>query len=161
MFVNIKYITSTGKLQRSVVRMNTKDGAEWFVETAALESLNDRITSFQYIYQLKGPEGQVLRTEWNLIPRLVPYTAEFNYVMSDAWRDIPAESFLYTNAYMASEGMARNDVFRPQGLALYDKTLMFCVSAPQVRKGQTVALCGNSPVLGSWNATRYLKMQYA
>ena len=161
MFVNIKYVTSTGKLQRSVVRMNTKDGAEWFVETAALESLNDRITSFQYIYQLKGPEGQVLRTEWNLIPRLVPYTAEFNYVMSDAWRDIPAESFLYTNAYMASEGMARNDVFRPQGLALYDKTLMFCVSAPQVRKGQTVALCGNSPVLGSWNATRYLKMQYA
>ena len=37
---------------------------------------------------------------------------------------------------------------------------MFRVSAPQLRLGQSVALCGSHPSMGSWNPSRFLRMEY-
>ena len=45
-------------------------------------------------------------------------------------------------------------------LPLFRRTVLFRVSAPQLLKGQAVAICGSHPAIGSWNTSRYLQMQY-
>jgi 4-alpha-glucanotransferase len=46
-----------------------------------------------------------------------------------------------------------------QRVPLYRKTVIFRVSAPQLKKGQSVAILGSHPALGSWNPARYLLME--
>lgn len=141
--------------------MDTADGCRWAVETSAIDSRRHPVTMFKYAYQLRNNNGDVLREEWNLIPRIIPYHASNDYVMLDSWRDIPLQQHLYTSAYLATVHGSMGERFVPLDVALFRKTILFSVSAPQLSKGQAVALCGSHPVLGNWNTSRYLKMQYS
>ncbi len=141
--------------------MDTADGCLWAVETSAIDSRRHPVTMFKYAYQLRNNNGDVLREEWNLIPRIIPYHASNDYVMLDSWRDIPLQQHLYTSAYLATVHGSMGERFVPLDVALFRKTILFSVSAPQLSKGQAVALCGSHPVLGNWSTSRYLKMQYS
>ena len=161
LYVTIEYVTSKGKKRRIEIPMNTDDGQYWWIESMALDSSGDRITLFKYIYEVRNSDGKMTRREWSLIPRLVPFRQSLSYVMNDAWRDIPDELYLFTNAYQTSVHGVLSERFALKQIVLYGRTLLFYVSAPQLRKGQSVALCGSHPALGSWNASRYIMMQYA
>ena len=56
--------------------------------------------------------------------------------------------------------MEPHEVVQPIRMPLYRKTLLFRVSAPQLAKGQSVAIIGSHPSLGAWNPARYLRMEY-
>ncbi|WP_033147744.1 4-alpha-glucanotransferase [Prevotella sp. P6B1] len=150
-------IDQTEKSER--LMMTTADGMEWLLETTVLESRKHPIASFSYHYQVEDAEGHVLRREWDAIPRVYYFDSSKDYVMADLWRDVPLQYHLYSKAYHTTTGLADSDQVEPLRVPLYRKTVVFRVSAPQLQKGQSVAVIGSHPALGSWNVARYLKME--
>jgi len=80
--------------------------------------------------------------------------------LTDLWRDIPIQYHLYSSAYITTKGLTRDEQVNPIRVPLYRKTIIFRVSAPQLLKGQSLAIVGSHPALGDWNAARYLRMEY-
>ena len=159
LFVVITYksIDQTEKSER--LMMVTTDGLEWLLETTVLESRKHPIASFSYYYQVEDADGNVVRSEWNSIPRIYYFDSSMSYVMADQWRDVPLQYHLYSKAYLTTMGMKDSDDVEPLRVPLYRKTVLFRVSAPQLQKGQSVAIIGSHPALGSWNVARYLRME--
>ena len=158
--VVVSYLSSDGTKKTANLRMLTDDGTQWMLETSAVESRQHPIESFSYHYQVEDEDGNVLRREWTMIPRSYHFDTSKNYILSDLWRDIPIQYHLYSSAYITTKGLARDEQVNPIRVPLYRKTIVFRVSAPQLLKGQSLAIVGSHPALGDWNAARYLRMEY-
>ena len=159
--VVISYKSIDGTVRTSNLLMQTDDGFCWTLETAAIESRQHPIGSFTYHYQVEDGEGHVLRREWTGVPRSFHFDSTKNFVMPDLWRDIPLQYHLYSSAYKTTVGLPHDEAVQTLRQPLYRKTILFRVSAPQLRKGQSLALLGSHPALGDWNPARYLRMEYA
>lgn len=160
LYVMITYRSADGTEKSNRLMMLTSDGLQWEVETAALVSRQHPITSFSYFYQVEDADGNVLRKEWNAVPRAYYFDASKSYVLADQWRDVPLQYHLYSNAYLTTARFQRDEEVQALRVPLYRKTIIFRVSAPQLQKGQSLAIIGNHPAIGSWNTARYLKMEY-
>ena len=158
--VVITYVSSDGTRKQYNLLMTTEDGTHWVLETAALESRQHPIATFTYYYQVEDADGQVLRKEWGQVTRTYPFDSSKSYILSDLWRDLPLQHYLYSSAYRVTNGLAVGEEVQALRMPLYRKTILFRVSAPQLSKGQSVALLGSHPTLGGWNPTRYLRMEY-
>ena len=95
-----------------------------------------------------------------MIPRTYHFDTSKSYVLSDLWRDIPIQYHLYSSAYTTTRGISCDKQVQPHRVPLYRKTIIFRVSAPQLLKGQSLAIVGSHPALGDWNVARYLRMEY-
>jgi 4-alpha-glucanotransferase len=140
--------------------MSTHDGRSWTLETAVLESRQRPLASIHYCYEVVNAEGNVQRREWTLVPRIYWVSSSASYVFTDRWRDAPLCAHLYSYAYLTSQHQAFDEEIAPYRVSLYRKTLLLRVSAPQLQKGQSVAVLGSHPAMGCWNETRYLRMEY-
>ena len=160
LYVMITYRSADGTEKSNRLMMLTSDGLQWEVETAALVSRQHPITSFSYFYQVEDADGSVLRKEWNAVPRTYYFDSSKSYVLADQWRDVPLQYHLYSNAYLTTAHFQRDEEVQALRVPLYRKTIIFRVSAPQLQKGQSLAIIGNHPAIGSWNTARYLKMEY-
>ena len=158
--VVVSYLSLDGTKKTANLLMLTDDGTQWSLETSAVESRQHPIESFSYHYQVEDEDGHVIRREWTMIPRIYHFDTSKNYVLSDLWRDLPIQYHLYSSAYITTKGLARDEQVSPIRVPLYRKTIIFRVSAPQLIKGQSLAIVGSHPALGDWNAARYLRMEY-
>ena len=158
--VVVSYLSLDGTKKTANLLMLTDDGTQWSLETSAVESRQHPIESFSYHYQVEDEDGHVIRREWTMIPRIYHFDTSKNYVLSDLWRDLPIQYHLYSSAYITTKGLARDEQVKPIRVPLYRKTIIFRVSAPQLIKGQSLAIVGSHPALGDWNAARYLRMEY-
>lgn len=158
--VVVSYLSLDGTRKTTNLLMLTDDGTSWTLETSAVESRQHPIESFSYHYQVEDEEGHVLRREWTMIPRIYHFDTSKNYILADLWRDIPIQYHLYSSAYITTKGLTRDEQVNPIRVPLYRKTILFRVSAPQLLKGQSLAIVGSHPALGDWNAARYLRMEY-
>ena len=156
--VVLKYVSQYSTERQQNLTMLTDDGQQWTVETAVIESRQHPVTAIVYYYQVEDAEGEVLRQEWNAIPRYYSFDSSKNYLFADMWRDKPLNHHLYSAAYATTMRFADKGEVRPLRMPLYRKTILFRVSAPQLLEGQSVALIGSHPALGCWNPTRYLQM---
>ena len=159
--VNIAYHSQDGTVKRYNLLMQTEDGELWTLETAALESRQHPLSHIVYIYQVETNEGEVLRREWDLVPRIYYFDTSKDYLFPDQWRDMPLPSHLYTNAYLTTVHGHANEHVEALRLPLFRRTITFRVAAPQLQSDQSVAICGSHPAIGSWNTSRYLRMEYA
>ena len=159
LYVVITYRSNDGTEKSERMLMVTTDGMEWQLETTVLESRKHPISSFSYYYQVEDADGNVLRKEWDAIPRNYYFDSSKSYVMADLWRDVSLQYHLYSKAYLTTMGFAESSEVMPLRVPLYRKTVLFRVSAPQLKKGQSVAIIGSHPALGSWNTARYLLME--
>lgn len=159
--VIIAYHSQDGIVKRNNLLMQTDDGEQWTLETAALESRQHPLSHIVYHYQVENGEGEVLRREWDLVPRIYHFDSSKDYLFPDQWHDVPLQSHLYTNAYLTTLHGSRDQHVEALRLPLFRRTLTFRVSAPQLQQGQSVAICGSHPAIGSWNTSRYLLMKYA
>ena len=157
--VVITYRSLDGTVKTSRHLMTTTDGWQWELEASVLESRQHPIASFTYYYQVENADGRVLRREWMLIPRTYYFDSSKNYVLTDLWREVPLHYHLYSNAYRATAHLPIENGVEARRVPLYRKTILFRVSAPQLQQGQSVAILGSHPALGSWNAARYLRME--
>ena len=166
--VALSYHSQDGSERMARLVMQTEDGERWGAETSVLESRRSPIESFTYYYLVEDADGTELRREWNLVPRTYAFDSSKTFTMADQWRDMPLNSHLYTSAYGVSTSASRKSAaragqqpgaLRPLKLPLFRKTILFRVSAPQLKEGQSLAIVGSHPALGSWNPTRYLPME--
>ena len=156
----ISYKSADGTVRTTNQLMQTEDGMLWTLETAVVASRQHPVSTFSYFYQVEDAEGQVLRREWTGVPRAYYFDPSKSYVMPDLWHDIPLQYHLYSSAYATTAGLPRNEQAQTLRVPLYRKTILFRVSAPQLQKGQSLALLGSHPALGDWNAARFLRMEY-
>lgn len=158
--VSLCYHSQDGTERSTNLPMHTEDGMLWTVETAAVESRQHPIVSITYSYQVEDGDGRVLRREWDMVPRTYFFDSSKSYVFPDQWRDMPLCSHLYSNAYITTQQLCRDEQVEARRIPLYRKTVVFRVSAPQLQKGQAVALTGSHPTLGCWSTARYLRLDY-
>ena len=158
--VVVSYHSQDGSCRQQNLTMQTDDGQQWVLETAALISRHHPLSYIEYHYQVENGEGEVLRREWTLVPRRYYFDASKDYVFPDQWRDRPLAYHLYSDAYHTSMHSKHGEEVEAARLPLFRRTVQFRVSAPQLQAGQAVAVCGSHPSIGSWNTSRYLQMQY-
>ncbi len=150
--VALTLVDIKGRSKTQSYALETKDGRTWMGETNVMEN---HIHSFHYHYCIyRGDE--VIRTEWNIIPRKFRAEQGKTFRFPDAWRDVPVSSHLYTSAF--------TECIRPQKveteeLPYFTSTLMLRVHAPQLEEGQALALLGNQPALGEWNPNFAFRMK--
>ena len=149
-----------GAVRTQNLTMQTDDGELWTLETVAMLSRQHPVSHLVYRYQVENAEGQVLRHEWDMVPRIYHFDSSQNYIFPDQWRDRPLNSHLYSDAYLTTMQGRRGERVEPVRLPLFRRTVIFRVSAPQVKPGQAVAVIGSHPAIGSWNSSRYVQMQY-
>ena len=188
--VSIDFHSEDGTVRHQNLLMQTDDGELWTLETSALMSRHHPLSYIQYRYQVEDADGQVLRKEWDMVPRIYYFDASKDYVFPDEWRDRPLPMHLYSAAYLTTQMRIENGELRMENydmnkrgnesnkqdlqsnhnspfsiihyqFPLFRRTILFRVSAPQLKSGQTVAVCGSHPAIGSWNTSRYLPMEYA
>ena len=160
MYVVLSFHSQDGTVRRQNLQMQTDDGEVWTLETAALVSRQHPLSHIVYHYQVEDADGKVLRQEWNLVPRVYHFDASRDYLFPDQWRDRPLPYHLYSNAYQTTIGGRLDEQVDAVPIPLYRRTVVFRVSAPQLKPGQAVAVCGSHPAIGSWNPSRYLLLQY-
>ena len=159
--VVIAYHSQDGTVRHQNLLMQTEDGEQWKLETSALMSRQHPLSHIIYSYQVENGDGQVLRKEWDMIPRIYSFDATKDYVFPDEWRDYPLPQHLYSNAYLTTVHRRRDETVSALPLPLFRRTIIFRVSAPQLKTGQAIAVCGSHPAIGSWSTSRYLLMEYA
>ena len=171
--VCIDFHRQDGTMRHQNLLMQTEDGELWTLETSALMSRQHPLSHIQYRYQVEDADGQVLRNEWDMVPRIYCFDATKDYIFPDEWRDRPLPMHLYSSAYQTTAHSSLNvqlstfnfqlSTFnvQPLRLPLFRRSILFRVSAPQLKAGQIVAVCGSHPAIGSWNTSRYLPMEYA
>ena len=158
--VIIDYHSQDGSIRHQNLLMQTEDGVCWTLETAALVSRQHPLSHIVYRYQVENGDGQVLRQEWDMVPRIYSFDASKDYLFPDQWRDRPLPYYLYSNAYQTTCHGSLDEQVQPVRQPLFRRTVVFRVSAPQISQGQAIAICGSHPSIGSWNPSRYLMMEY-
>ena len=159
--VGIAFHSQDGTVRQQNLPMLTEDGELWTLETAALVSRQHPLSHIVYRYQVENADGQVLRREWDMIPRIYHFDASKDYIFPDQWRDRPLPLHLYSAAYLTTTHGTRDEKVSALLLPLFRRTIIFRISAPQLKQGQCMAVCGSHPAIGSWSPSRYLKMEYA
>ena len=166
--VSIDFHRQDGTVRHQNLLMQTDDGERWTLETAAMMSRQHPLSHIVYRYQVENAEGDIIRQEWDMIPRIYHFDATKDYIFPDEWRNRPLPMFLYSAAYLTthpspltSHSSAHISGVEPLRMPLFRQTVVFRVSAPQLKPGQVVAVCGSHPAIGSWNTTRYQKMEHA
>ena len=148
---SIRYRTAWGESLHVALQFHNQDG------TVRSQNLTMQTV---YRYMVENADGQVLRQEWDMVPRIYHFDASQDYLFPDQWRDRPLPGHLYSDAYLTTTHGHRGEQVEVARLPLFRKTVIFRVSAPQLKPGQAVAVCGSHPAIGSWNSSRYVQMQY-
>lgn len=136
----------------SVLPLSTEDGELW---TGHFTMPARDMKQFQYRYVVVK-DGNVMRREWDSVPRNFPANDNMSYLFPDYWRDIPALSHLYSSAYTRSVSPFKP---RSSSFVYYGRTIVFRVLAPQLGSGQVLALVGSQAALGNWNVSQAMRMQ--
>ena len=152
--VELKLQRKSGLIVTTQCSLDTKDGKLWFGDI----NVHERdISAFEYQYVVcQGTE--VVRREWNVVPRRFSADATKTFVFPDYWRDVPLLNHLYSSAY--TNTVSHFQPSEPQ-YVYFGQTLIFRVQAPQLLPGQALAILGSQPPLGAWEPLRALRMQRA
>lgn len=163
----IEYLTRWGEVLRleidpadaarmgteSVREMRWNDGGKW----TCLVETPDAGETFRYRYSLTNG-SQVLRTEWGDGHRIRLKRGVKCCRVCDRWSDRPAESAFRSSAF--TEGIfARSR--RAKAVEAAAGCVVWRVEAPAVRPGEVLALAGELPALGGWDAAQAAVMSDA
>ena len=156
---NVNYKTAFGEdvvlnLKGVKYRMTTLDGELWSVNVSLKDIRVGDVLRYYYSVELDGVET---RHEWLTQAHMLDITASKteHYVVYDRWISMPEDSYLYSSAF--------TDCINGQTPVVpaatdYAKTVRIKVRAPQLRRGQSLALVGEIESLGAWNPCKALPM---
>ncbi len=146
----VLYLINDNKLSRC--EMWTCDGRVWRCQF----SINKVPKVLTYRYEVEKDKTHS-RCEWSLMPHTVEITAKKSetYILYDRWQDIPEDSYLYSSAFTDCINDQRPDNVKTSG---FIKTIRLKVRAPQLCKGERLAVVGSGKALKNWDATRAIEM---
>lgn len=109
-----------------------------------------------YHYSVIGKEG-ITRHEWLVAPHHINLIVNGTdkYIVYDNWIDIPEDSYMYSSAL--TDCIAARKRSCPQ-IIKTNKGLLLKVRAPQLRRGERLAMVGNEDVLGQWQVAKAIDM---
>ncbi|MBR6141079.1 MAG: 4-alpha-glucanotransferase [Bacteroidaceae bacterium] len=154
--VELCFLSADGKTSLQRFPLETDDGLVW----KGVYTLKAKGRQMRYSYVIT--EGfSVVRREWDVVPRLFPADDARTYFFIDHWRDMPASSYCYSDAYEVAQGKGVKGTAKQLStfpVALFPRTFLFRIQAPQLASGERVALVGDQPALGNWDIARALPM---
>lgn len=134
-------------------RMFTSDGYRWACD------VNKELSVGGYIDYFYGVErnGKTARTEWTVVPhRLVASNVKAKvYTVYDNWIDIPEDSYLYSSAFTDCIAARKHHQLRKSGATA---NIIIKVCAPQLRRGERLAIIGSDDALGGWATQKAVDM---
>ncbi|MDR0895816.1 MAG: 4-alpha-glucanotransferase [Prevotellaceae bacterium] len=162
---HIEYRTSWGEEVRITssapqlkeVSLQTVDGIHW-TQTVKVDVLGEGM-EIHYLYHIYR-DGKPVRTEWNGLPRTLYLKGDAgkSYRLMDSWKDLPEQQYFYTSAFTESLMAHPQRDAEPRS---YRKGLLIKAYAPCIDRDHCLALCGNQPVLGNWDADHAVPMSNA
>jgi len=134
-------------------RMFTHDGRNWtceMVKELPMES------SVRYFYSVER-NGTPSRSEWTVAPHQLTMTAVLAtlYIIYDKWIDIPEDAYLYSSAL--TDCIFGRTCHSPK-VSGASATVTMKVRAPQLRRGERLALIGSDDYIGGWAALKAVEM---
>lgn len=148
-------VNITGSNKREIVgkyAMATQDGYNWACKLDMPLSQGD---SFEYHYAIICND-KVMRTEWLVTPHRLDLAANAgSYRVEDSWIDMPEDAHLYSSAF--TDAVAGQQVTACPPVD-FKKALCLKVRAPQLGKGQRLALIGSNQALGAWDIGKTVPM---
>ena len=142
-----------GEERISQYHMSSYDGKTWQYTMRKGITPGGR---FDYFYSVN--RGDVCeRTEWRMISHRLEISernAE-NYICFDNWIDIPDDSYLYTSAF--KDCVSPSNVV-PVKEETFNRTVRLKVRAPQLKKGQSLAVVGKGDALGNWDPDHCIEL---
>ncbi|MCF0244108.1 MAG: 4-alpha-glucanotransferase [Bacteroidaceae bacterium] len=158
LYLNLEYRVNSGEsLQLNIngksFAMESSDGSHW----SYLYTLSAQVPA-TYVYSYSVVKnGEVVRKEWLMIPHTLTTKPRISrYVAYDRWSDIPEDSYRYSSAF--TECLTPHKGVEVKSLEC-SQLVMLKVRAPQLLKGQRLALVGEDTMLGNWNVTQSLPMK--
>ena len=162
---NINYITSFGEElfvsiwedehpgRQKSFGMLTNNGQDWYCEIN-VDKKNKTWINYHYSVKKNGKE---VRCEWlTEAHRLcLPTSAKTMVNVYDKWTVIPEDVALYSTALRGNRQLADDlSVDTSRGC-----TLVLKVRAPQLRSNERLALIGDDPYIGNWEALKAKEMK--
>ncbi len=152
---NITYHTTFGEAlvvniqdgeQVTRLQMTSPDGERW---SASLNLANPP-RQLKYFYSVTRG-NQDYREEWKTVEHVIDVCAKKakRYIAYDHWADTPEDAYLYTSAFTDCVNRQQT-ILMPE--TNYAHTVRLKVRAPQLRKGERLAIIGAGEKLGDWRA---------
>lgn len=116
--------------------------------------LPDDTGDFVYEYIVRAGGGTV-RREWHGQRLMSRGNGVDVFVVNDRWQDQPWDKPYYASAFT---DCINNRAARQAAVVPVPGTVTLKVSAPMVRPGQVVAVCGETAALGSWDPAKAVRM---
>ena len=135
-------------------RLSTRDGLHW---TCRIDNFPLPVgTVFDYHYTVVHGERE-LRSEWTTVAHRLELSAPeaTHYVVDDEWHDMPEDTYRYSSAF--TDCISRHAA-GPQSTVKSRRTLRLIVRAPQIRRGERLAVTGSDHLLGDWDTGRAVDM---
>lgn len=154
LFMRISEFDVQGKeIAKMLLKMQTTDGDVWKADATFN---NESIAYIDYSYVVFN-NGEEERNEWTVVPHRMEFTFRkaLLYMANDIWVDDPVFSFFYSSAFTDCIFTRKLSLSRPSN---YQSTLVMKTRAPQLRKGQRLALCGSEEALGAWDVRKSVPM---
>ena len=151
--LNVIDSTEDGKEHLSKYHMSSYDGHSWDLILRKGFKPGDRVDYFYTV--LRG--DIVERTEWRMITHRLELNEKnaVNYIVFDNWVDIPEDSYLYTSAFTECVSPTK---IEPVQVHDFSRTVRLKVRAPQLLKGQSLAVVGKGDGLGNWNPDKAIEL---
>ena len=143
--LNIVDSVVDGQEHLSQYHMSSYDGKKWQYVLHKGFKPGDRIDYFYSVHR-----GDVVeRQEWRMITHRLELNEKnaVNYIAFDNWVDIPDDSYLYTSAFTLCVSPTK---IVPVKEHSFSRTVRLKVRAPQLLKGQSLAVVGKGDGLGNW-----------
>ena len=161
---NIDYRTNwgesvyvTGNLQAlgsgdmsAAVKLTLRGTEAWSTEV----EVPDDTREFEYRYFVRHENGG-LKEEWGDPHRFIRGRNVKNFHICDRWQDQPWDKPYYSSAFTDCICHRQN---RSKALTPKSGFLNIRVTAPMIKTGQTLAICGASAALGDWNPAKAVPM---
>lgn len=135
-------------------RMGTTDGEHWSCRMSIDGAKAPRELDFYFsVYT----SGKPTRHEWRTIMHRLELNAKAaeSYTLYCRWADMPEDSYLYSSAFTDCINQHRIEKPRPTEFA---KTVRLQVHAPQLGKGERLAVVGDGDALGNWVIEKAVRM---
>lgn len=132
------------------VRMVLEGDSRWHLNIDIL----DKDVEIDYHYIVRHENG-FERHEWGPKHHLSLSSEIRDLYVSDLWQDQPWDKPFYSSAFVDCIFERKNkDNFE----SVLPSTLVIETSAPTIAPDEVLAICGNIPVLGSWDPSKALVM---
>ena len=151
--LNVVNKQKNGDQHVSEYPMQTLDGRHWQCQ---LQSDLRPGSYIDYYYSVLR-DGRVERQEWRVVSHRLELDSHRgdSYCVYDHWIDIPEDAYLYTSAI--TNCVVGKQLETPKDCG-YSQVVRLKVRAPQLRKGDWLAVLGADEQLGAWKPMNCLRM---